>query len=350
MKIAHCKAVVSPEIGAMVAGYGPQDVSVMKYDDLMMHGVCFDDGEKRAMLISFDLIGLAREVVVELRERCAAALGCEPRDILLSCTHTHGGPHTRRSRKGSYDEGATRMMIERTVEAVRGIRESDFVEGDLYAYSAHAAVNINRRYTGPDNVCRMLFDNRELEPLADGVCDTEVGILFLLDAGLIPREVIVNYAAHPLASHTPGASGHAITSDYPGLLRRYLEETLHANATFVSGAAGDQFPIDSEIGFQSLDSIAKPLARETVRGIVNARCNPARFRMEAPRIQTMLKSVTATVRADSPRLSAALRGRQTVDLELQLMSIGDICFVGVPGELLAELGLEIKWHTPFKRA
>ena len=36
-------------------------------------------------------------------------------------------------------------------------------------------------------------------------------------------------------------------------------------------------------------------------------------------------------------------------MELQLMSIGDIAFVGVPGEIVNELGLEIKWHSPFKR-
>ncbi|MBQ6471153.1 MAG: hypothetical protein IJJ33_04155, partial [Victivallales bacterium] len=38
------------------------------------------------------------------------------------------------------------------------------------------------------------------------------------------------------------------------------------------------------------------------------------------------------------------------ELELQFLVIGDICLVGVPGELVAELGMEIKWHTPFRRA
>ena len=53
------------------------------------------------------------------------------------------------------------------------------------------------------------------------------------------------------------------------------------------------------------------------------------------------------------RLSAlrpSHRGKTEYSLELQLLSIGDICLVGVPGELLAELGLEIKWHSPFRKA
>ena len=31
------------------------------------------------------------------------------------------------------------------------------------------------------------------------------------------------------------------------------------------------------------------------------------------------------------------------------LAVGDVCFVGVPGELCAELGQEIKWHSPFRR-
>ena len=29
--------------------------------------------------------------------------------------------------------------------------------------------------------------------------------------------------------------------------------------------------------------------------------------------------------------------------------MGDVCFVGMPGELLAECGLEIKWNSPFRK-
>ena len=34
---------------------------------------------------------------------------------------------------------------------------------------------------------------------------------------------------------------------------------------------------------------------------------------------------------------------------MQCIAIGDVAFVGVPGETVNELGLEIKWHSPFKR-
>ena len=52
------------------------------------------------------------------------------------------------------------------------------------------------------------------------------------------------------------------------------------------------------------------------------------------------------------RLRAKYRkiyGRDDTEMELQLLAIGDIALVGVPGEIVTELGLEIKWHSPFKR-
>ena len=34
-----------------------------------------------------------------------------------------------------------------------------------------------------------------------------------------------------------------------------------------------------------------------------------------------------------------------------MLGLGDtICLVGVPGEMLAEVGQEIKWHSPFRKA
>jgi len=38
-----------------------------------------------------------------------------------------------------------------------------------------------------------------------------------------------------------------------------------------------------------------------------------------------------------------------IDVEFTLLAIGPVLFVGVPGEMVAELGSMIKWLSPFKR-
>ncbi len=352
MKLASFQAVISPEVGTAVAGYGPNDVSVMKYDDLTLQGVCLDDGAKKVLLISYDLVGMALELVQTIREGCAKLIGETEAEVMLSCTHTHGGPHTRPLNSRGMDEVACKIVVDQTLKAVGALKPEDFIEGDMYFYSASADANINRRYCGPENVCRFLPHHRQLEGIADGFRDTEVGLLAFFDKERQPRELIVNYAAHPLASHAPGYGGHAITSDYPGLLRKYLNEATGAHVTFVSGAAGDQFPIDSEIGFMNLDTIAKPVAREVVRGLSNVPRNPELFKLSDAKLQTKRVMVEVGVRdrPEHPRQMLRYRNVKTATLEMQLLAIGDVCLVGVPGELLAETGMEIKWNTPFRKA
>ena len=351
MKIAHTQIAVTPEVGTLLAGYGPQDVSVGKHDELMMHGFCLLDNDRKYLFLSYDLLGMCRELVLQIRQACARIIGGEERDVLLTCTHTHGGPHTRYHAKTQFlDDAACKMVLERTIEAVSAIKDSDFAETTPYFYSAKVPVNTNRRYCGPENVCRMICDAYELSPLGDGVLDSEVGMLFFADERKQLQEVVVNYAAHPLASHAAGTSALSITADYPGLLRQYLQESLGCNITFVSGSAGDQFPIYPEAGFTALDAMARPLAMAVMQGWMSAKRQPEKFRMDDAHCQSLIKPFQAAVRSDIKPRMPVTEDMKEYTMEVQLLTVGDICLVGVPGETVAALGLEIKWHSPFRRA
>ncbi|MBE6366899.1 MAG: hypothetical protein E7052_03180 [Lentisphaerae bacterium] len=350
MKIAHVRAVISPEVGTLLAGYGPQDVSIAKHDELMLHGFCLLDNGKKYLVLSYDLLGMARQLVLNIRETCAKLIGGSQQDVLLSCTHTHGGPHTRHHAKTQFlDEAACQLVLERTVAAVAALQDEDFEDTVPYFYSAQVAVNTNRRYCGPENVCRMICDAYELTPLGDGVVDQEVGMLFFASPQKQLQEVVVNYAAHPLASHAAGISALSITADYPGLLRSYLGESLGCNITFISGSAGDQFPIHPEAGFTALDAMARPLATAVMQGWISAKRQKEKFCMPNAACRSMIKTFPAIPRTDITPREPAKPGMQKYDMEVQLLAIGDICLVGVPGETAAALGLEIKWHSPYRR-
>ena len=352
MKIITFDKKITPPVGTEIAGYGPHDETWEIHDDLWLNILIMDDGVRKAALLGFDLIGMEDQTVHEIRTRCAALLGTAEDAIVLSCTHTHGGPHTRGGWNLKRNEAYCARLIQWTEDAFREALSKTWTETDVYFYSGRAFVNTSRRYCGPDNVCKTLFKHRELEPISDGITDPEIGMLFFRDtATRQPVEVVVNYAAHPLASHCRGLGGHAVSADYPAMIRQLITDNTRAHCTFVSGAAGDMFPKDSEIGWQNLDTIAKPIVREVMLGMVNAFENPQRFRMEKPELKTMLAPFTAEFRPGvDMKANPRFADKERFDLSLQLLAIGDICFVGVPGELLAEIGLEIKWHSPFRRA
>ena len=353
MKIITFDLKITPPAGTEIAGYGPHDETWEIHDDLWLNGLILDDGERKAALLGFDLIGLEYPTVHAIRSRCAALLGTGEDAVVLSCTHTHGGPHTRRTWRIPDNRPYCDALIENTITAFREALAKPWTEVAVFFYSGRACVNTSRRYCGPDNRCKTLFKHRELEPLSDGVTDPEIGMLFFRDAATgLPVEVLVNYAAHPLASHCRGLGGHAVTADYPSVIRQLIHDNTRSHCTFVSGAAGDMFPKDSEIGWQNLDAIAKPIVREVLLGMSNAFADPRRYRLDDPKLKTMIAPYTAGFKPGYPReqLNPRFQDKEEFSLELQLLSIGDICFVGVPGELLTEIGLEIKWHSPFRRA
>ena len=353
MKITNFELDITPPVGICIAGYGAHDETWEIHDPLMATGLLMDDGSRRAALLSFDLIGMDGAMIRKIRQGCAEILQTDEASIILSCTHTHGGPQTRTNYRTSPLQPYCDELVGKVMNACRKAADGEWRETSVYFYSAAARVNINRRYCGPENVCRFLPHWRSLEPLADGITDSEVGMLFFRDVQTrVPIEIVINYAAHPLASHARGLGGHAVTADYPGLIRKLVYENTRAHCTFVTGAAGDQFPIDSEIGWQNLDTTAKPIVREAMRGMCDAFVFPEKYQLQDPQIKSRIVPFRPNILESFPdeRRRPSQKDKKQYDLELQLLSIGDICLVGVPGELVGELGLEIKWHSPFRKA
>jgi hypothetical protein len=352
MKIAFVKKNISPEIGVRLAGYGPDDFSTAKHDDLFLTALALNDGAKICLILGYDLLGIDAKYIRIIRKKCAEIIGGNEFQVIVSCTHTHCGPHTRSSVNcpENLEIGYLEKLIDITVSAVKELVNGEWFDTAVYFYSLKCDENINRRYVSDDNRCTFLPHRPFLEPLCDEVRDRELGGFVFCDrkTGEI-KYVIGNYAAHPLAGHSPGAGGLRISADYPGVFRNYLKSEVGCESMFLSGAAGDMVPVGHETGNAAIDAVGTKLAQETIRGIISARRTPASYRLECETIQFGVTHATGHVRKCLEKLPPDHSGKSEIGMEIQLLSIGDICLVGVPGELLAELGLEIKWHSPFRK-
>lgn len=361
VKAAWFAQDISCKVGTPLAGYGPDDISVAKLDDLQLHGLALDDGVAKTLLISFDLLGMDADLIRRMRHACASILGVEDKNVMLTCTHTHGGPHVRRySKKKKYgvksdpfekaediDTEYVAFLEGVTVDAVkRLVADGKWRECRVGFFSSQCDENRNRRYTTVENCASFIAHRRTLHQIATGIADKELGTIALLDAETYePLYVIGNYAAHPLASHAPGKGGLRITSDFPGFYRRYVESETGAAAMFVSGACGDLVPKGDELGVNAARKVGENLAMASVAALCDIKRNAGRFVMERPRLGASIVTMESRLRAPYRKMF----GRDTEKMELQVLSIGDVAFVGVPGEFVNELGLEIKWHSPFKR-
>ena len=61
-------------------------------DDLYAKAVVFDDGKTKVAMVTCDLIGLPRPVVVEARRIIGEETGIPADNVMISATHTHTAP------------------------------------------------------------------------------------------------------------------------------------------------------------------------------------------------------------------------------------------------------------------
>ncbi len=352
MKISFGKTVISPEIGTKVAGYGPEDYSVAKLDDLYVTALAMDDGSKKCVILGFDLLGIDESYVKKIRQACAAEFGGEEAQVILSCTHTHSGPHTRTLGRypSSFEKGYADALVPKVAALVKSILAREWIETDVYYYSLNCDANVNRRYVSSNNKCSFIPHRRDMERIADGFADKEVGVLAFRKKDGEVAYIIGNYAAHPLASHCPGIGGHRISADYPGVFRKYIEEETGAGCMFLSGAAGDMVPKGHETGRAASEAVGVKLAQAVINGVITATRDKASYMLTTETLQCGFTYATAKMREFRKKLLPPFyKGKEELTYEIQCLSIGDICLVGVPGEMVAELGQEIKWHSPFRK-
>lgn len=348
---AWTSEVISCPVGSPLAGYGPHDVSVAKTDDLYLNALAVDDGKSRVAVFSFDLLGLDADTVRMLRADAASRIGTSVTNVLFTCTHTHGGPHSRVFNHKEVFADLDHAYIAKLRGKVREV-SARFADGKLWRrvkigyHSTSVDENRNRRYTTADNRATFAPLRRHLYRLGTGIADKELGTVAFFDPETgDPLYVIGNYAAHTLDSHAPGLGGYRITADYPGCFRRYIRSETGAAAMFVQGAAGDLVSKGDEQGLAAARHTGETLARASIGSVIDIQRDARHFMMKSPRVGGVIRTFTTPLRK---QWAKKLR-KDAETLEVQCVSIGDVAFVGVPGETVNELGLEIKWHSPFNR-
>ena len=362
LRAAWFRADITPPVGTALGGYGPNDVSVAVHDPLYACGLALCNGGEKVMLVALDVLGMDACVIRDMRVRLARGFGTKPANVMLTCTHNHEGPHTRQINEGnprmklSYglddasvkvDSAYLRRVSDVLAAAVDELSDTGrWREVLLGYYSAQVDENCNRRFTTVDNRASFIAHRRTLKAVATGIADKEMGVVALLDPKTAdPLYIVGNYAAHPLAAHAPGLGGYRISADFPGAFRDYIRSETGAESMFVNGACGDLVPKGDELGFGAARRLGETLAMSALASFIDIQRNQGRFVQKSPRLGGEIRSFTSRMR----RNWAETYGADEITLDIQCLAFGDVCFVGVPGELVTELGLEIKWHSPFRR-
>lgn len=359
---------ITPPLGIPLTGSkGEESSSIL--DELYAKALVLNDGSNTIAIVSADLLYVPLEEITDpVRAIVKEKTGIPEENVLICATHTHSGPEVFRKTKlppGSetpasrIDNAYLQTLVRHIASAVllaHGNLEEvkiGFAKGEVpevvfnrrprrpdgsvrTAFTLPPEVVATRQIvTSPEGATRVTFTIPPEEPeLTFGPIDPKLLVLRVEKMTGETLASIVNFACHPVSIYP--SLPYSISADYPAYAASVVEKSEGGICLFALGAAGDIVPI--ERGAVPRERIGKALGGEALRRLQfaatsgDATLSATRKVIEFPIKQP--GAVDEVAEGDKPPKS--------LTTEIQLIRIGDTYVLGLPGEILVEVGLEIK--------
>jgi len=233
---------ITPSLGFRMQGIVRRSEGATEVESPLLATVLvLADEETKVVIVDCDLLGFDIPLSDEIRQTIAERLGTQSHCVALGCTHTHNGPCTiRHVLGGPHDVGcsesarlAQEAYIANLVTQLSGaaaLADGRRQPARIGAGRGMAAAAINREERNEDG--RILVGRNP-----QGTTDHSVDVLRVDDLEGNAIAVLTSYAAHPVVM---GMHTYAFSPDYPGTVRRIVEEVTGATCLFLTGAAGNQ--------------------------------------------------------------------------------------------------------------
>jgi len=369
MWIGTAKTVITPPPGTGLAGFAARGGGARGvHDDLYARALVLEDGGARLALILCDLCELDAPFVARVRRRVEETAGIPHASVMVAATHTHGAPATIPLCCAPPDPDWLAEVEHRAAaaaaEAYRTVSPGDAAVGR----GAEASIGRNRRRP-------------------DGPFDPTVTVVRFDRADAAPAS-LVHYACHPTVL---GPDNVLVTRDYPGFTVDAVERVDDGWAAFANGACGDinvgHSAAQTALGlptagrtFERAEALGLRLAVEAIRASRDARPVGGRIASRSQTVAVPLRSAPeaqarSLVRARRRKVEAlaaegatgnalaearlevfyaeaalqwAERRPEPIEAaEVQILAVGDLAFVALPGEFFAESGQRLRARSPF---
>jgi neutral ceramidase len=405
LKIGFSETNITPAPGLRMAGMlQPPPAQGVQWP-LFARSIVFDDGIQQAAIITLDNLLLAPALVPELRQAITSGTSLEPSNVMLACTHTHRAPYTAalmdEEINFDYVDFLRQQLVGSFAPSVTARQAAKLKVGRIQA----PGWTFNRRQVyrsqqygeqvgtqGPQSIPEFIRN--------EGPEDNELSVLLAEAPGGRTLGGLVNFACH-----TTVMGGEPFYSaDYAGPLTEALTRQSGGIFGFLQGAAGNLWSIDTRqdsdrlakdfVGPEHARRMGEALAQKAVEALGNGqelfdgRVQVARCTLRIPQRRVTREQVElakwyleeAPPDLDQQEFTRKIYGhdytffnndavvqewfaRETIgmwewqrrvgtrelieEVEIQVIAVGEVAFVGLPGEMFTEYGLLIKAQSPF---
>jgi neutral ceramidase len=238
------KAVITPEKGVWLAGYGSKRAPEGKLHELWAKALALEDAAgERVVLITSDFQGVPKGVSDRVFAQLAAKFGLERRQVMLTFSHNHCGPRLGDDLVDYYpvEPGQVELVNEYTAQmearlvALVGAALANLAPASLAHGEGRATFAVNRRNNREAEIPALLAQGTPLK----GPVDHAVPVLTVTRADGRLDAILFGYACHPTTLSFTTWCG-----DYPGFAQLEVEARHPgALAMFVNTCGADQNPL-----------------------------------------------------------------------------------------------------------
>jgi len=405
--LAVCVSIILAPVGASAAlkvGAAVVDVTPLQFPVLVNGGmlsrsvdtvntrinaraVVVDDGSERLAIVVVDSCMMPRPLLDDVKALAATRTDIRADRILISATHTHSAPSSLSCLGTDADPNYVPFLRERLAEAVAAA-EANLEPARVGWAVANAAefTALRRWIRRPDRIANDPFGNptvranmhagRNWDDVTgeSGPEDPDLSMIAFQSESGRPIALLCNFSMHYF-------SDKALSADYFGLFSEGLKAQLTdeddtTHPAFVGimshGCSGDIWrqdytkPADSAEKSHTIDSFTDGLlkialdAYESIEyrddadvAMAEARLNlnyrvPDQQRLEWARrvVKEMGDRPPKTTTEVYAREQIVLHERQSTEIVVQALRIGDLAITTTPNETYALTGLKLKLQSP----
>ena len=228
---------IDPPLGIRTGGYSSRDAVVEAVDEPLSVTVLVLEGQGDVVAIAaMDLCMVPQDIALGWRIAIAGAIGSTPDAVLINLSHTHSGAALLRTQPEFADQAELlnayqTVLGKRLVEAAQAAART-LQPARIGAGSGTSTVGVQRRERSADGY---VF----LGEVPDGPIDPVVGVVRVDDLRGQPIAILGAYGCHTV---TVGPNATVASPDFPGPMRRMVEQTLGGMCLFLQGGGGDIMP------------------------------------------------------------------------------------------------------------
>lgn len=363
---------ITPALGSSMPGYFSDRKSTDIIDRLYAKALVVESEGEVVAFVVLDTILVEAGIVQQIRERVQQMSDIAADHVMVSATHTHTGPPVATTTFLSTDPEYLSWLVKKAADAVIIAYQNRQEARIGYGIGMEDGIAFNRRFFMKDGTVRTNPGVGNPDVVRSvGPIDPQVSIMRIDTLDGQPIGVLTNYALH-----TDTVGGTKYCADYPGELSKMLKKALgdHVVSMFMMGASGNINHINV-MGISREEYVRDPfyykklgriLAGEVLKVHEKIATHPSMpIKVEQSLITLQYRQPTSA-EVDQARLArvqltsadvewnfagellkAYELGEGEVQTEIQVIRVGEIAVVGLPGEIFVEYGLEIKKDSPF---